>query len=148
MQTIYNYSLFIGTSSAGTPPTWTYSELAEGIDNIAEALNETVQQYFFLADNGFARNHVTGMAPAVTVTGKRILGDTAQDYIFDAKYDLDTARQSSVKLTYTNASNKLVTIVCDCTIANVQEINGATTDDSSISFELRFDGEPTVTVAS
>ena len=148
MQTMYNYSLSIGTASAGTPPTWTYADLANGIDNISEALNETVQQYFFLADNGFARNHVTGMAPAVTVTGKRIIGDTAQDFIFGTKYNLDTARSSNVKLTYTNASSKLVTITCDCTIANIQEISGATTDDSSISFELRFDGAPTVTVAT
>ena len=148
MQTMYNYSLSIGTSVAGTPPVWTYADLADGIDNISEALNETVQQYFFLADSGFARNHVTGMDPAVTVTGKRIIGDTAQDYIFGTKYNLDTARQSSVKLTYTNARSKLVTITCDCTIANIQEISGATTDDSSISFELRFDGSPTVTIAS
>lgn len=138
--TTYELKLEIGVSKEEEGDTWTYAELAEGIDNLAEALNETVQQYFFLSDDGFARNHVTGMAPAFTLTGRRIQGDTAQDFIFGAKYGLDTARQSSIRLTDTGA-NKMYT--CDCTIANVQEYSGATTDDSAISFEIRFDGKPT-----
>ena len=100
LTTMYNLTAKIGTSSSGEAPsaTWTYAELADGIDNIAEALNEVVQQYFFLSDNGFARNHVTGMAPAFTLTGRRVVGDAAQDFIFGVKYSLDTARQSSFQL--------------------------------------------------
>lgn len=146
--TMYNLSASIGTELSGTPAAWTYAALADGIDNVAEALNEVVQQYFFLADNGFAQNHVTGMAPVFTFTGRRVLGDTAQDFIFDAKYKLDTYRQSSFKLTYTNGAGKLVTLTCNCTICNIQEFSGASTDDAAISFEVRFDGAPTVTVAS
>ena len=92
--TMYNLTASIGVSQGSDPPgTWTYAELAEGFDNIAEALNEVVQQYFFLSDKGFAKNHVTGMAPAFTLTGKRVVGDQAQDYIFSKKYGLDTDRQ-------------------------------------------------------
>lgn len=146
--TMYNLTASIGTQKTGEPSaTWTYAELEEGIDNIAEALNETVQQYFFLSDDGFARNHVTGMAPAFTLTGKRVMGDTAQDFIFGTKYSLDTARQSSFKLEYTDAESTKQTITCDCTICNIQEWSGTTTDDSAISFEIRFDGKPTVSPA-
>lgn len=149
LMTMYNLTAKIGTKSSGEAPdvTWTYSELAAGIDNIAEALNEVVQQYFFLNDNGFARNHVTGMAPAFTLTGRRVMGDAAQDYIFGKKYALDTDRQSSFQLTYTNGAGSTVTITCDCTICNIQEWSGATTDDSAISFEIRFDGQPESTTA-
>ena len=139
---MYSLSAAIGTSVSGS--TWTYADLADGIDNIAEALNEVVQQYFFLNDNGFAQNHVTGMAPSRTITGRRVLGDAAQEFIFGAKYGLDTERQSSFKLTYTDASAQTVTLTCPCTICNIQEFSGATTDDAAISFEIRFDGEPTV----
>lgn len=144
LKTMYNLTAKIGTSSSGEAPsvTWTYAELADGIDNIAEALNEVVQQYFFLSDNGFARNHVTGMAPAFTLTGRRVVGDAAQDFIFGTKYSLDTARQSSFQLSYTDAESATVEITCDCTICNIQEWSGATTDDSAISFEVRFDGVP------
>lgn len=148
LMTMYNLTASIGTSKSGdSSPTWTYAELKNGFDNIAEALNETVQQYFFLSDNGFARNHVTGMAPAFTLTGRRIVGDAAQDFIFGAKYSMDTARQSSFKLEYTNSEGKTVTLTCDCTICNIQEWSGATTDDSAISVEIRFDGEPNMATA-
>ena len=144
LETLYNLTPSIGTSVTGTPPVWTYADLSAGIDNISESLNEVVQQYFFLADNGFATNHVTGMAPSFTLTGRRIVGDTAQDYIFGAKYDLDTDRESSFKLVAVEGA-ATVTLECPCTICNVQEWSGASTDDSAISFEIRLNGAPTVT---
>lgn len=137
--TLYQLTASIGTSESNG--TWTYADLGAGIDNISEALNEVVQQYFFLADNGFAKNHVTGMAPSFTLTGRRIVGDAAQDYIFSNKYKLDTDRASSFKLTYTQGSDTY-TVTCPCTICNIQEWSGASTDDSAISFEVRFDGQP------
>lgn len=138
--TVYQLTASIGTAESNG--TWTYADLGAGIDNISEALNEVVQQYFFLADNGFAKNHVTGMAPSFTLTGRRIVGDTAQDYIFSNKYKLDTDRESSFKLTYTQGGTSY-TVTCPCTICNIQEWSGASTDDSAISFEVRFNGQPT-----
>ena len=142
--TVYNLEASIGTEKS--QDTWTYSKLEAGLDNVSEALNEVVQQYFFLNDKGFARNHVTGMAPTFTFTGRRVQGDAAQDYIFSKKYKLDTERSSSFQLKVTDnsgASPKVTTYTVDCTICNIQEFSGASTDDSAISFELRFNGAPT-----
>lgn len=138
--TMYNFKAQIGVSK--TQNTYTYADLAEGFDNVTEALNEVVQQYQFLSDGGFAKNHVTGMAPSFTLTGRRVFGDTAQDYIFSKKYGLDTDRQSSFKLTFNNGTED-VTYTCDCTICNIQEFGGAPTEDAAISVEIRFDGKPT-----
>ena len=146
--TVYNLEASIGTSKSAE--TWTYAKLEAGLDNVSEALNEVVQQYFFLNDKGFARNHVTGMAPAFTMTGRRVQGDAAQDYIFSKKYKLDTERSSSFQLKVTDnsgASPKVTTYTVDCTICNIQEFSGASTDDSAISFELRFNGAPTAATA-
>nr|DAN73471.1 MAG TPA: tail tube protein [Caudoviricetes sp.] len=137
------YGIEASILTSGSSEAEVYSELADGIDNIAEALNEVVQQFFFLKDKGFATNHVTGMAPAYTFTGRRVMGDTAQDFIFGKKYSLDTDRQSKLKIAYTEGSTEK-TISCNCTICNIQEFSGASTDDSAISFELRFDGKPTI----
>ena len=151
--TIYNLEASIGTSKSGgasSQGTWTYAKLEKGLDNVSEALNEVVQQYFFLNDKGFARNHVTGMAPTFTFTGRRVQGDAAQDYIFGNKYKLDTNRVSSFQLKVTDKSGsapKVTTYTVDCTICNIQEYSGASTDDSAISFELRFNGAPTMATA-
>ena len=146
--TIYNLEASIGTSKS--QETWTYAKLENGLDNVSEALNEVVQQYFFLNDKGFARNHVTGMAPSFTFTGRRVQGDAAQDYIFGNKYKLDTNRNSSFQLKVTDNSGvspKVTTYTVDCTICNIQEYSGASTDDSAISFEIRFDGAPAAATA-
>ena len=60
------YGIEASIKTAAEEETW--APLDDGFDNVAEALNETVQQYYFLKDKGFARNHVTGMAPAFTLT--------------------------------------------------------------------------------
>jgi hypothetical protein len=138
--TIYNIKVSIGTKKSGE--TWEYSEFGEGIENISEALNEVVHQYQFISNGGFASNHVTGAAPAWTLTGRRVLGDAAQDYIFSKKYAFDTERQSSLKVEYNDGTaEKSFTV--PCTFCNIQEFSGASTDDSAISVELRFDGKPT-----
>lgn len=138
--TIYNIKVSIGTKKTGE--TWEYSEFGEGIENISEALNEVVHQYQFISNGGFASNHVTGAAPAWTLTGRRVLGDAAQDYIFSKKYVFDTERQSSLKVEYNDGTaEKSFTV--PCTFCNIQEFSGASTDDSAISVELRFDGKPT-----
>ena len=147
--TNYNITIEIGTEftpgQSEQPGTWTYTPLGAGINNIEEALNETVNQYFFLIDAGFGSNYVVGMAPTFTLTGVRVMGDAAQEYIFSQKYNLNEDRRSSIKITYTDNSGEsanTITITCDCTIANIQEFGGATNDGAAISFELRFDGEP------
>lgn len=139
--TIYGLSAAIGTAKSSN--TWTYSSLDAGIDNISEALNEVVGQYFFMADNGFATNHVTGLAPTFTLTGRRIVGDAAQDYIFSKKYSLGAERESSFKLEW-NEGDTGKSLTVPCTICNIQEWSGASTDDSAISFEIRFNGAPTL----
>lgn len=145
LKTIYGLTASIGTAYATN--TWTYASLGDGIDNVSESLNEVVGQYFFMADGGFATNHVTGLAPTFTLTGRRIVGDTAQDYIFSKKYSLGDNRKSSFKLEWIDgqATPKKQTLTVDCTICNIQEWSGASTDDSAISFEIRFDGAPTIT---
>ena len=139
--TIDGLSAAIGTAVSSN--TWTYAPLDAGIDNVSEALNEVVGQYFFMKDNGFATNHVTGLAPTFTLTGRRIVGDAAQDFIFSKKYSLGAERESSFKLEWDEGDTGK-TLTVPCTICNIQEWSGASTDDSAISFEIRFNGAPAI----
>ena len=144
--TNYNLIAEIGISNVGG--TWTYAPLCEGIDNIAETLNEVIQEYYFLCGKGFGMDHITGMHPKWTFSGRRILGDAAQDYIASTKYLLDTGRESSFRISYVDNSGAspvtpLVTV--PCTFTNIQDIGGgAATDDSVFSVEISFKGQPTL----
>ena len=139
----YKIQLDINTTPSGDPETWT--PLCAGFNNISEALNEAVQQYFFLCQKGFANNYVTGMAPVVTLTGVRIIGDTAQDYIFGTKYKTLVDRETQLRITRVNDDGTSTSVItANVTMQNIQEFSGATTDGSAISVEFAFNGAPTL----
>ena len=137
---VYSYKVEIDTTPSGVSRTW--AELCAGINNLSEALNETIQQYYFLCGHGFAANYVTGIAPAITLTGVRAVGDTAQDYIFGLKYSLMGDRNTNLRITRTDEDASTDIISAHVTIGALTEVSGATTDGSAISIELRFTGEP------
>lgn len=137
----WNIKLSINTAPSSTA---SYAELNEGIDNMQEQLNEIVQQYHFFADEGFGRSRVTAEQPIWTFSGRRIWGDAAQDWVFGQKYKLGDERQTDAKVEYT-ANGYKYTITFDCTIANIQELGGATEENSAVSFEVHVDGKPTLT---
>ena len=135
----------IGTAAdTSTPPVWTYSELCKGIESMTFNANEQNQQYFFLCGEGFAHNEVTGGAPELQVSGRRIAGDAAQDYIVGKQFALGDERNSSVRVT--TAEGKVIT--CDCSIGDVVSFGGNTLDVNSFGCTIRFNGKPSVTDAS
>lgn len=129
------------TATSADPPVWTYSKLCKGIESMQFASNEQNQQYFFLCGEGFADNEVTGAAPELQISGRRIAGDAAQDYIVGKQFALGTDRNSSVRIT--TAEGKYIT--CDCSIGDVVSFGGNTLDVNSFGCSIRFNGKPTVT---
>lgn len=144
MEAVWVDKLEIGTSAtSATPPVWTYNRLCKGITGMTFTENEQNQQNFFLCGEGFADNDVTGAAPELTVTGKRIVGDAAQDYVAGLQFKLGDERRTSVKVT---TGGKVIT--CDCTIGNITSFGGNTLDQNAFGCTIRFNGKPTVTDAA
>lgn len=137
---VWANSVEIGVSQ--TNSTWTYKPLCAGIESMTFNSNEQNQQYFFLCGEGFAHNEVTGGAPELQISGRRVVGDDAQDYIVGKQFALGTDRNSSIKIT---AEGKVIT--CDCSIGDVVSFGGQTLDVNSFGCTIRFNGEPTVTAA-
>ena len=141
MNANWSNEIWIGTSESGG--TWSYAKLCKGIESMEFNENEQNQQYFFLCGNGFAHNEVTGAAPELVISGRRIQGDAAQDYIVGKQFALGTNRNSSVKIV---AEGKQIT--CDCSIGAITSFGGSTTDVNSFGCTIRFNGTPTVTTAA
>lgn len=140
--------LYIGTAvTSGDPPVWTYAPLCAGITGVQVTVNEQNQQNFFLCGHGGASNEVTGIAPRYQISGVRIWGDAAQDYIVSLKYALGKARHSSVKIEHYDGDTLMATEVCDCTIEEVYDIGGNTTDVVPFSCTIMLNGLPEVTTA-
>lgn len=136
-------SIEIGTTATtADPPVWTYAKLCKGIESMEFNENEQNQQYFFLCGQGFAHNETTGAAPELVISGRRIAGDTAQDYIAGLQYKLGTERNTSVKII---AEGKQIT--CDATVGAITTFGGSTLDVNAFGCTIRFNGKPTVTDA-
>ena len=120
-------------------PTW--AVFGNGIDNLTEALNETIQQYFFMSNKGFASNYVTGQAPAYTCTGRKIVGDPAQEWIFNPsrKFGLMAERDTQILVSVPAANNLINQFTANVTIANVTDLGGATTDGSALGIAASDD---------
>ena len=133
--------IYIGTAeSSGT---WTYAKLCAGIESMEFNENEQNQQYFFICGEGFAHNEVTGAAPELVISGRRIAGDTAQDYIAGLQYALGEDRNTSVKII---AEGKQ--IICAATVGAITTFGGSTLDVNAFGCTIRFNGKPTVTDAA
>ena len=140
MNPVWANQIYIGTSYSAS--SWSYAKLCKGIENVTFNSNEQNQQYFFICGEGVAHNEVTGSAPELQVSGRRVVGDTAQDYIVGKQFALGEDRNSSVKII---AEGKQ--IVCDCSIGDVVSFGGATLDVNTFGCTIRFNGKPTVTDA-
>lgn len=141
MDAVWVNELYIATAPAATEggePTW--SKLCAGIEGMTFNENEQNQQAFFLCGEGFAHNEVTGAAPELVITGKRKVGDAAQDYIAGKQFKLGTERNSKVKIISGGKQ-----IVCDCSIGAISSFGGQTLDVNAFGCTLRFNGKPTVT---
>ena len=140
MDAVWVNKIEIGTALNNS--TWTYKTLCEGILGMAFAENEQNQQNFFLCGEGFAHNQVTGAAPEIVITGKREVGNEAQDFIAGLQFALGSDRNSSVKIT---SGGKVITF--DCTIGAITSFGGQALDQNAFGCTIRFNGKPTVTDA-
>lgn len=137
---VYKYTAEVDITPKGATRTW--ADLCAGFNNISEAMNEVIQQYFFLCGSGHGVNYVTGMAPSMTMAGIRVIGDAAQDFIFSKKYSLMSERDTHFRITRHHEDGSEDIISANVTFANLSDISGGTTDGSAISVEMRFNGAP------
>ena len=142
MDAVWVNELYIDTSASGAAqPTW--SKLCDGIEGMQFNENEQNQQNFFLCGEGFAHNEVTGAAPELVITGRRIVGNTAQDYIAGMQFKLGSERNSKVKVV---AEGKQ--IICPCSVGAITSFGGNALDLNAFGCTLRFNGKPEVTAAT
>lgn len=139
-----NYGVLAEIDTTPYAATRNWVPFAAGFSDVAEALNDVVQEYFFLGDNGFGTSYVTGQHPKYTFTGVRVVGDAAQDYIFAQarKYGLMAERATNFRLSIANNAGNVDRITVPVSMCNVQALGGASNDGAAVSVEIHFSGKP------
>jgi hypothetical protein len=132
-------TLEIDVTPTGDNPTW--AQIHEGFSNVAESLNEVLYQASYLGDSGWGSTEVTGGQYIITLTGKRVFGNTAQDWIFSDStvYEFGNSRKTTLRLTRQNGD----IIQWDITLANITNSGGDANTAADISVAIHGNGAPT-----
>jgi hypothetical protein len=138
--TQYGVELEIDTTPFASARTW--APVCDGFNNLTEALNEQVQEYFFLCGKGFGSDEVTGIHPVISLTGVRKVGDAAQDFIFGNRLNLMEGRKTNLRLSMANADGTVMRYTNRVTMKNVSSFGGATTDGAAVTVDFSFNGRP------
>lgn len=145
--TQYGVELEIDITPFASASTW--KPVCDGWNNLTEALNEQVQEYYFLCGKGFGSDEVTGIHPSLALTGVRKVGDPAQDFIMAQRYKLMEGRKTNLRLSVANADGSVTRYTNRVTMKNIAAFGGSTTDGAAVSATLSFNGPPVVeTVAA
>lgn len=135
----YETEAFINTSPAESQPKW--ASLANLTTNMAQSLNEVIQQLTCYADKGWGSSVVTGAQMTLTLTGMVEAGDTACDYILsdDVMYGLGEKRRTHLKI----QKGKKV-IIWPITLANITPAYGDANNINSLTVTIHGNGRPAI----
>ncbi|MDL2293210.1 hypothetical protein LJC60_01110 [Ruminococcaceae bacterium OttesenSCG-928-D13] len=136
------YLLEIDTTPAATDPTW--EKMCVGFSNLSDSLNEVIQQFTWLCSQGWGSSEVTGGQYIVTLTGQRVRGDAAQDYIFSPAVRLNFGKARKTRLRFSHPQES--TILWNVTIATITggSGNGDANNLDAITVVLHGNGPPTI----
>jgi len=109
--------------------------------NVSKALNEAVDTFFRLCDEGFAQNILTGLDPQYDLTVKGDKDDTTLIAILNAEMDFAKRNRNVIQIV-DNFTGK--TIDVGATITAMSDVR----EDETViefSFSFKFRGKPTIT---
>lgn len=140
--TNYGVKVELDITPFGASRTWV--ALDQGFNNLDEALNDQVQEYFFLGDKGFGSSYVTGVHPQYALSGTRVVGDPCQDFIFDNKFNLMNGRTSNLRISIPRADGSVIRFTNKVALTDMKSFGGDANNGSSVSVTLSFMGAPFV----
>lgn len=127
-------------TSAGDTPVW--ARLSKGFSNLSQSINEMLYKASYLSDGGWGSTAVTGGQYTVTLTGTRIFGDAAQDYLFSdaVMFGWGAERETQLKIMRANGTS----IEWDVTIAKITDGGGDASGVSAVTVEFHGNGRPRI----
>lgn len=143
MELNYDILLEINTTPSAAEPTW--ARVGDGFKNLSPSLNEVIYQASYLVNEGWGSSEVTGGQFTTTLTGDRVPGDDAQDFIFssDVQFKFGASRKTQFRITQANGRM----ILWPITLANITETGGDSNQPNAISVTIHGNGKPTITEA-
>ncbi|TLQ02281.1 phage tail tube protein [Pediococcus pentosaceus] len=120
-----------------------WASLSKGINTITPAAADTTDATPYWDGDGFTDTDVTGKNITFALSGHRVDGDPAQDYV--AGHFLDIGDKLRTLARWTDPSGNIVESVA--TLTSIVPFGGAANVKQTFSFTLALNGKPTYTPA-
>ena len=137
MNSVWENAFKISTNGRNATPTFA---IIKNLESVEMSIDGTVQEWFAMDAEGFARNLITAKKISFGCSAKRTDGDAGNDYVAGMMLAIGAAAQSEFELTFANGDK----LTGDCTI-NFTKGLGASEDVDPMEFDVLLDGKPTFT---
>jgi hypothetical protein len=115
------------------------------MENFSVSFSNTTQNWTPMDQNGWQSALTTGKAVTITISGKRSVGDTGNDFIADKAFKSGQNCYAYFEWVFPDGT----TVSWDKAVIDVKNIGGGgSTDVGPLEFDVISNGEPTVTSAS
>lgn len=143
-----------GSVSSGVFPVWKNEFKAgtsqeslntiAGMESFSIAIDGNVEEWKALEDEGWTRRLVTGKSVTLSLSGKRVVGDTGNDFI--AGLAFKTGSDCTAFLEWTLPDGGKLTM--NCVVSVTEMAGGDSTAVGPLAADLMSDGKPTFTPAA
>lgn len=139
---VYENQFKVDTATSGSSAS--YAAIAD-METFSVSIDNNVEEWTPFTTEGWTRRLMTGKSITITVSGKRNVGDTGNDFIAGMFMKNGTAAQAGFQWTFPDGG---VLTFADA-IVNVTEIGaGDSTAVAPLEFEVMSNGKPTYTPAA
>ena len=108
------------------------------------SMDNNVEEWTPMTTEGWIRRMQTGKGFSISVSGKRNVGDTGNDYVASKLFS--TGQDVETIFEWEFADGTVVSFDCIISVSNAG--TGDSTNVAPLEFEVMSDGAPTVTVAA
>ena len=129
----------VDTTPLGASRTWLV--LAKGITSAIESHNDSTDDTPYLSDGGYGSSDIIGKQYTLAITGHRIIGNPAQDYIVSLQGEFGDDAKTYVEYTKPNGHRTQAY----ASVAEIVDSGGDANAKTDFSCNFKGCGAPTIT---
>lgn len=140
---VFNIEFKVGTKGRESADPGDFAIIKE-METFQIAIDGDVQEWTPMDTEGWVRRLMTGKSFAITLNGKRFVGDPGNDYVANTAWKSGLECSTKFQVNFPSGAK----LDFDC-VLNVSEAEGGdSTDVAALSVEIMSDGKPTYTPAA
>ena len=140
---VYSNQFKVLTTPASGSIAAVWSDIAD-METFSVSIDNNVEEWTPFTTEGWTRRLMTGKSITISVTGKRNIGDTGNDFVAALFNKNGTAAQADFKWTFPDGG----VLELDNAVVNVTNLGaGDSTAVGALEFEIMSNGKPSYTSA-